>query len=82
MKGKRTMKTKTAAPKQEKKVREKRKPTLLEAVSAVVVLLVVFFFGSLADLSAPPDRCVLRLRGVPGLALRLLLGGYGELHCR
>lgn len=31
----------------------KRKPNLLEALSAVVVLLVIFFFGSLADLSAP-----------------------------
>lgn len=33
--------------------REKRKATMLEAISAVVVLMVIFFLGSLADLSAP-----------------------------
>ncbi|WP_338547942.1 Na+/H+ antiporter NhaC [Emergencia sp. JLR.KK010] len=37
----------------EKKRREKRKATLLEAISAVFVLMGIFFFGSLADLSAP-----------------------------
>ena len=36
-----------------KKQKEKRKATLIEALSAVLVLLVIFFFGSLADLSAP-----------------------------
>lgn len=41
--------------KKEKKtpIRAKRKPSMLEALSAVIVLLVIFFFGSLADLSAP-----------------------------
>lgn len=33
--------------------RVKRKPNMLEALSAVIVLLAIFFFGSLADLSAP-----------------------------
>lgn len=37
----------------EKPTRVKRKPNMLEALSAVIVLLVIFFFGSLADLSAP-----------------------------
>lgn len=36
-----------------KRQKEKRKATLIEALSAVLVLLVIFFFGSLADLSAP-----------------------------
>lgn len=36
-----------------KPTRVKRKPHMLEALSAVIVLLIIFFFGSLADLSAP-----------------------------
>lgn len=37
----------------ERPARVKRKPNLLEALSAVIVLLVIFFFGSLAELPAP-----------------------------
>lgn len=39
--------------KDEKPNRKKRKPSMIEALSAVIVLLIIFFFGSLADLAAP-----------------------------
>ncbi len=44
---------KDKAKTKEHPVRVKRKPNIVEALSAVIVLLVIFFFGSLADLSAP-----------------------------
>ncbi len=44
---------KDKAKTKERSVRVKRKPNIVEALSAVIVLLVIFFFGSLADLSAP-----------------------------
>lgn len=51
-----------------KRQKEKRKATLIEALSAVLVLLVIFFFGSLADLSAPANSVL--------IAVGFLLGAW------
>ena len=43
----------TKEPKEPKKARDKRKPTMFEAVFGVLILAVVFFFGALVDANAP-----------------------------
>ena len=60
---------KDKAKTKERSVRVKRKPNIVEALSAVIVLLVIFFFGSLVCASADWHFPV--LGGIHRLALRL-----------